>query len=110
MDINWKNVCKKVVDFTVTTFTLGLTYGLMFASPRKVMVDVENDHLAASYGTAVKTIMESDMLDSRKRDAIGSLDRDGDSGYYEAVISIVNSDMLDSRKVDTIRIISDEEF
>lgn len=107
--VDWKNVCKKICDITSTVFVLGLSYGIMFSSPRK-KVQATNDYnyLIASYSKAVKAIVESNMLDSRKCEAIELLKRDGDDDYYKAVISVINSNMLDSRKVDTIRTISED--
>ena len=107
--IDWKNVCKNVCDFIATVFILGLTHSFMFPSPRnKVQATNNYDYLIDSYSKAVKAIVESNMLDSRKSEAIESLKRDGDTDYYKAVISIVNSNMFDSRKVETIRTISDD--
>lgn len=107
--VNWKNVCKKVCDFASTTFVLGLTYSLMFPSSRKKADATTNyDYLPANYSKAVEAIVESNMLDSYKRDVMEMLKRDGDSDYYKAVISIVNSDMLDSYKRDMIETMSEE--
>lgn len=108
--IDWKNACKKVCEFASSTFVLGLTYSLMFSSPRKRSDATTNyDYLPASYSKAVKAIVDSDMLDSYKRDVMEILKRDGDSDYYKAVISIVNGSMLDSYKRDMVESLSEDD-
>lgn len=56
----------------------------------------------ANYDSAVASIMNSDMFDSRKVQVIELLKKDQQQTYYKAVISIVNSTMFDSRKVEAI--------
>lgn len=56
----------------------------------------------ADYDSAVASIMNSNMFDSRKVQAIELLKKDRQQTYYKAVISIVNSNMFDSRKVEAI--------
>ncbi len=56
----------------------------------------------ADYDSAVASIMNSSMFDSRKVQAIELLKKDQQQTYYKAVISIVNSTMFDSRKVEAI--------
>ena len=57
----------------------------------------------ADYGGAINAIMNSDMLDSYKKDAVEAVQKDRDEGYYKAVIDIVNSNMLTSYKLETIK-------
>lgn len=56
----------------------------------------------ADYDSAVASIMNSSMFDSRKVQAIELLKKDQQQTYYKAVISVVNSTMFDSRKVEAI--------
>ena len=56
----------------------------------------------ASYSGAIKAIMESNTLDSCKKNIIDVLLKNQSEEYYKSVIEVVNSDMLDSYKVETI--------
>lgn len=101
--IDWKNVGKKVGNIVENGFILALTYGFMFSQPRKnVYVTKNYGGMTANYSKAAKAIVESDMLDHYKADAMEALKHDGDADYYETVISIANSDMLDHYKADMI--------
>lgn len=61
----------------------------------------------ASYGGAIKAIMDSDMLSSYKKVAVDVLLKNQDEEYYKAVIEVVNSNMFDSYKVETIKKINE---
>lgn len=56
----------------------------------------------ADYDSAVASIMNSSMFDSRKVQAVELLKKNQQQTYYKAVMSIVNSTMFDSRKVEAI--------
>ena len=101
-NINWKNVGKKVGNVAVSVFELALIYGFLLPSPKR-KADV-----IANYSGAVKAILNSDMLDSYKRDVMGMLKTDGNADYYETIISIANSDMLDSYKKEMIEKMSED--
>ena len=101
-NINWKNVGKKVGNVAVSVFELALIYGFLLPSPQR-KADV-----IANYSGAVKAILNSDMLDSYKRDVMGMLKTDGNADYYETIISIANSDMLDSYKKEMIEKMSED--
>lgn len=61
----------------------------------------------ADYGKAVEAIVNSNMWDSYKREALGILKKDETSSYYAGVIAIVkNDDMWDSYKIRSIEQIS----
>ena len=57
----------------------------------------------ADYSGAIKAIMNSDMLDSYKKDAVEVIQNNQSEEYYKSVIEIINSNMLDSYKLDTIK-------
>ena len=57
----------------------------------------------ASYSGAIKAIMDSNMLNSYKKEAVDVLLKNQDEDYYKAVIEVINSNMLDSYKVETIK-------
>ena len=57
----------------------------------------------ADYSGAIKAIMNSDMLDSYKKDAVEVIQKYQSEDYYKSVIEVVNSDMLDSYKLETIK-------
>jgi uncharacterized protein YoaH (UPF0181 family) len=63
----------------------------------------------ADYDSAVASIMNSSMFDSRKVQAIELLKKDQPKTYYKAVMSIVNSTMFDSRKVEAIEKLNGNE-
>lgn len=58
------------------------------------------------YYDAVKTIMDSSMFSSSKKEMIGLLKRDETSEYYKTVISIVESGSFSSEKVDMIKLLN----
>ena len=94
--IVWKNVLKKAGNVAVSVFELAYVFGLLHPSPKRKTRE------PANYGEAVKAIVNSDMLDSYKKEIMGMLSAYGRQEYYEAVIDIVNSDMLDSYKKEMI--------
>lgn len=99
MKVDVKRICSAIVG--------GL---ILKAIIDKVEVETcvkPSNSYAVSYGTAVKVIMDSNMFDSAKQQAIRYLKHNQDQGYYEAVISIIESDMFDSAKVNTIKEISE---
>lgn len=55
------------------------------------------------YSDAIKVIMDSDLLDHYKSEAISNLKFDETQSYYVAVISIMSSDMLDHYKMDSFK-------
>lgn len=65
---------------------------------------VYNNYRRAScnYGRAIKAIAESDMYSSDKEEAIGLINNNEPSDFYEGIISIVNSDMFSSDKLEII--------
>lgn len=70
----------------------------------------ENQHIyyvertdCEDYNDAVDAIIESDMLDRYKNDALGMVKRNMDKEYYRAVASIARGDALDSYKVSMIK-------
>ena len=62
-----------------------------------------------SYGDAICAIMDSDMLDSYKKEAMKLLKKEQDVEYYKMIIKIVRSDMLSSYKIEAITNLSSEE-
>ena len=109
MKIDWKTVGENVLGFAGYAFGFALAISPLLPS-RKSNSSLTNHYgyVTASYGKAIKAILESDMLDCYKSDAIDVLRKDGDVEYYEAVIAIVNSDMLDCYKSDMIEKISED--
>lgn len=66
-------------------------------------VDLLSDIFStANYDSAVSAIMNSDMFDGRKVQAIELLEKNQPETYYKAVISIITSNMFDGRKVEAI--------
>lgn len=63
-------------------------------------------HGPVGYSEVVQAIVESNMLDSYKREALELLSKDRDEVYYESMISVINSNMLDSYKIDAIKTLS----
>ena len=61
-----------------------------------------------TFSDAVNAILASDMLDSRKTEAIELLERGESTDYYQAIISVIHSDMFDSRKIENIKMISEK--
>lgn len=55
------------------------------------------------YDDATASIMNSDMLDSRKVEVLKMLKRSQPEYYYKTVITIIKSNMLDSRKIEAIK-------
>ena len=55
------------------------------------------------YDDAAASIMNSDMLDSRKVEVLKMLKRNQPEYYYKTVITIIKSNMLDSRKIEAIK-------
>ena len=55
------------------------------------------------YDDAAASIMNSDMLDSRKVEVLKMLKRNQPEYYYKTVITIIKSSMLDSRKIEAIK-------
>ena len=91
---------------------MALVYGLASMASSKSMRDiVDNIRYSgnASYSDAIGVIMDSDMLDSYKNEAVGKLNKHGDAEYYKTVIKIVKSDMLGSSRVKAIANIGEEE-
>jgi hypothetical protein len=60
------------------------------------------------YGDAIGAILNSDMFDSTKTEAIELLKRDESVDYYRAVIAAVNSSMFDMSKIQTIKKLSEK--
>lgn len=109
------------MKFNITKGTIGtvgkvvgtaLVYGLasmVSSKSTRDMVDNIRYSGNASYSDAVGVIMDSDMLDSYKNEAIGLLKKNSDAEYYKTVIKIVKSDMLGSSRVKAITNIGEEE-
>lgn len=55
------------------------------------------------YDDAAASIINSDMLDSRKVEVLKMLKRNQPECYYKSVITIIKSSMLDSRKIEVIK-------
>ena len=55
------------------------------------------------YDDAAASIMNSNMLDSRKVEVLKMLKRNQPEYYYKTVITIIKSNMLDSRKIEAIK-------
>lgn len=55
------------------------------------------------YNDAVDSIVESDMSDCYKRDALAMVKRNMDKRYYKAIASIANGDASDCYKVEMIQ-------
>ena len=55
------------------------------------------------YDDAAASIMNSDMLDSRKVEVLKMLKRNQPEYYYKTVINIIKSNMIDSRKIEAIK-------
>ena len=60
-----------------------------------------------NYNGAIKTIVNSDMLGSYKKEAVDAVLKDKDSEYYKSVMSVVNSNVMGSYKVELIKKISE---
>lgn len=60
----------------------------------------------ATYGEAIRVIMDSSMFGSDKTRAVELLKSDGDSEYYAAVIAVINSSMFASDKIKSIETLS----
>ena len=61
------------------------------------------------YSDAVDAIIESDMLDCYKRDALTMVKRNMDANYYKAVAAVANGDALDCYKVEMIQNLYENE-
>jgi hypothetical protein len=93
------------VAFIGGTVFLGLMAAL---APSRVNIHVTEKSIATNsgYHDAVKAIMNSDMWDSYKEDAMKLLKRDEDAAYYESAISIIESDSWDSYKIDMLKLLN----
>ena len=56
----------------------------------------------ADYSGAIKAIMNSNMLDSYKKNLVEVIQKNQNEDYYKSVIEVINSNMLDSYKLETI--------
>lgn len=76
--------------------------------PRAIYVENivgDCDCRATGYYDAVRTIAESTMFASDKREAIAVLKHDGDAEYYKTVISIIKTNMFASEKIAMIKML-----
>ena len=99
MKVDVKRICRAIIG--------GLVLKAMIDKIEVEPCVKHTNSYAVSYGTAVKVIMDSNMFNSSKQQAIKYLKHNQDQGYYEAVISIIESNMFDSAKVNTIKEISE---
>lgn len=105
--LNWESIGKGVLSVCT-----GLAYGAVLAVACGSKITITHKKIVNGVGDvnlsdAVDAIMNSDMFDSYKLDAVELLKTDGDSGYYKSVISAINSDMYDSYKIDVIKKLSE---
>lgn len=61
------------------------------------------------YNDAVESIIESDMSDCYKRDALALVKRNMDANYYKAVATIANGDASDCYRVEMIQHLYENE-
>jgi hypothetical protein len=54
------------------------------------------------YSDAIDVIVNSNMLDNYKNEALGLVKKNEDTEYYKAIIKIVKSDMLGSNRLVAI--------
>ena len=106
LHVNWKTVggCTKALG-------KGIAYGalLILACGTKIKIErTYNSCNPVGYYDAVNSIMESNMLDSYKREIVEMIKPDSNSDYYNSVISVLESNMLDSYKRDTIKTLSEK--
>lgn len=102
MKINTKTI-RNMFEKACGLMVAGAGLMLLGKMNQTMTLDINRMMVDATYGGAVKTIMDSDMFDSRKEEALQILKREGDAEYYKAVISVINSDMFDSRKIDVLK-------
>lgn len=57
----------------------------------------------ANYSDTIKVIVNSNMLDSYKKEVINMVEKDKDEEYYKAIVEVVNSNMLGSYTVEAIK-------
>lgn len=105
LHVNWKTVGKYT-----KALGKGIAYGalLAFVGGTKITVKQTYSVGPVGYYDAVNSIMESDMLDSYKREIVEMIKPDCDSEYYKTIVSVIKSDMLDSYKRDTIKTLSEQ--
>lgn len=65
--------------------------------------DRHYSHSNATYSDAVNAIVNSDMFDAYKQEAISYVKKNQRADYYDGVIHIANSTMFDHYKSDAIR-------
>lgn len=95
---NIKRFTKGLVDFGVGCAYLAIVSRVLFGK------NILRKHEASSgYYDAVTAIVNSDMFDSSKRNAIEALKSDGTDEYYKSIISIIGSDMFDTEKIRLIK-------
>lgn len=87
-------------------------YGLA-SMASKVSINDVIDHFRysgdVSYSDAVNAIMESDMFDSYKKEAMKLVKKDSTIEYYKTVVTIVRSNMFSSYKLEAIANLNEEE-
>lgn len=105
-------ITKETVGSVVKIGGAAILYGLASMVSKVSVKDVIDEIRYSgnvSYSDAISAIMESDMFDSYKREAIKVLKKDQDVEYYKTVIKIVRSDMFSSYKLEAITNLIEEE-
>lgn len=89
--INWGTVGKIAKEACEIAI-----YGLVAVATIKICEPATEkcDDTAATYGDAVRAIMDSDMFSHYKKDAVKLLKRDGTASYYKAIIHVVENDSM----------------
>ena len=105
-------ITKETIGSAVKIGGMALCYGLAAMASKvstRDMIDKIRYSGNVSYSDAVGAIMESDMFDSYKKEAMELLKRNADSDYYKTVIKIVQSSMFSSYKLEAITNLNKEE-
>lgn len=75
----------------------------------KDIIDMVRYSGNVKYSDAVDVIMDSNMFDSNKNEALALLKKNKDAEYYKTIIRIVKSNMFDSNKIKAITNFNNDE-
>lgn len=106
------NITKGTIKDTFKVVCTIALYGMAIAKSSNAaenMIDMVRYSGNVKYSDAVGAIMDSNMFDSRKNEALELLEQGKDAEYYKTVIRIVKSDMFDSNKIRAITNLNTEE-
>lgn len=99
-----KNVFKVVCGVAVYSIATAKSNNMA-----KDIIDMVRYSGDVKYSDAINVIMDSNMFDSNKNEAMVLLKKNQDAEYYKTIIQIVKSNMFDSNKIRAITNLNKDE-